>query len=95
MAGRTPGKPAAADARTPRWLFPSFAFSAGILSLGVAGFLGAALAFGVAAALAWRTDRSSALRWTLTILAVLCMLALVLSMLDAGSGMATLINSPS
>lgn len=95
MADRIPTKSSAADARTRRWVFPYFAFSAGILSLWVGGFLVAALAFGIAAALAWRTGRSSALRWTLMTLAVLCMLALAIVTLDAGSGTATLISSSS
>jgi hypothetical protein len=91
VADRTPKKPSAADARTMRWLFPFFAFSAGILSFLAGGFLGAALAFGIAAALAWKTGRSSALRWTLMTLAVLCMIVLIISVLDAGMG--TLISS--
>ena len=75
-----------------RWVFPCFAFCAGILSFWAGGFLGAALAFGIAAAIAWRTGRSSALRWTLLTLAVLCAVTLVIIILDAGSGMGTLIN---
>jgi hypothetical protein len=93
VADRAREKPSAAGARTKRWLFPYFAFSAGILSFLVGGLLGAALAFGIAAALAWRTGRSSALRWTLMTLAVLCMIALMIIILDAWSGIGTLTSS--
>ena len=77
-----------------RWRLPFFAFSAGILSLWFAGPLGGALAFGLAAALAWRTGRSSALRWTLTTLAVVCTAGLMIMVLDARTGVGTLIEAP-
>ncbi|WP_213011797.1 hypothetical protein [Paractinoplanes toevensis] len=79
--------------RATRWLFPYFAFSAGILALWAGGFLGATLAFGIAAAIAWKTGRSSALRWTLITFAVLSMVGLVVMALDTSSGVGTLISS--
>ncbi|WP_045741056.1 hypothetical protein [Actinoplanes rectilineatus] len=55
--------------------------------------LGGALGFGIAAVFAWRTGRSSVLRWTLTALAVLCAAGLLLVVLDARFGSSTLITS--
>jgi hypothetical protein len=69
-----------------RWLFPYFAFSAGILSLWAGGALGGTIAFGVAAALAWRSGRGGGLRWSLTALAVLCAALTVFITVDGGSG---------
>lgn len=92
MAGRVSREASASEARVRRWRFPFLAFSVGIVSLWASGFLGAALAFGVAAALAWKTGRSSALRWALTTLAVLCLVGLVVMALDAGFGTGTVVN---
>lgn len=78
-----------------RWVFPYFAFSAGILSLWAGGFLGAALAFGIAAVIAWKTGRSRALRWALMALAVLFMVGLAIVLLDAWFGSGMLISSSS
>ena len=89
MAGRFPEKASA------RWWFPCGAFSVGVLSLCAGGFVGGALVFGVAAAIAWRTGRSGVLRWALTALAVVCVVGLLVLGLDAWSGVGTLIVSVS
>lgn len=83
----------AAEPPAMRWRFPFFAFSAGILSLWVGGFLGGALAFGIAAALARKTGRSRALLWALMIAAVLCAAGLVVMVSDIGFGRSTLNSS--
>ncbi|BAL89383.1 hypothetical protein AMIS_41630 [Actinoplanes missouriensis 431] len=92
MAGRFREKASVPEARVVRWRFPCFAFSAGVLSLCAGGLLGGVLAFGVAAAIAWRTGRRGALRWALTALAVLCLVGLAVVGLDAGFGVGTLIS---
>jgi hypothetical protein len=75
-----------AEIPAKRWLFPYFAFSAGVLSLWAGGALGGTIAFGVAAALAWRAGRAGWLRWSLTALAVLCAALTVFITVDGGSG---------